>query len=206
MRQDMIPRRYTQSSAGRRALSGLGDLIDDYQTVIMTIGDSVNWLNNSRQLVYSTNSSNLVSKWNSLMMTAESLRKRAAAIHYQPSVTGFIENLFGTPSNVPVVGWLDRAISSDMAVYTADAQQFISDVAQLKLSIDQYNRLIASGVSASDASNTIDSAQLGFFDKIKNAVKMPAYALGGIAVVILLILYSPQIKAGFSSLKTRIKK
>ena len=201
MHQEMIPLRFKN-----RGLSGLGDLIDDYQNVLMTISDSYGWLQRARDAVNATRAASLITKWNALMLTGENLRQRAAAIHYQPSVTGFIENLFGAPSNLPIIGTIDRAMSSDMAVYTADGQQFIADTAQLKLAVDQYNRLIASGVSATDASNTIDQAQEGFFSKIGHALEWPAIGIGSVVALIALLIFAPEIKAGLSVLKKSRQK
>lgn len=202
---ERIPRRYTGKS-----LAGLGDLLDEYNSAISDSDSAYSWLSSAQQAVAATGSSTLSANWQKLLMTGESLRTRAAAIHYQPSIPGFIENFFGASSNIPIVGTIDRLISSDLSVWTADAQQFLSDVAQLKLAVGQYQRLVASGVSPSDASNTIDQAQQSFFSKVGSALKWPAISITSIAVVVALVIFMPEIKAGFAVVRraggTRGKK
>ena len=104
------------------------------------------------------------------------------------------------------MGTIDRALSSELAVFTGDAQKFIADSEQLKLALDQYSRLVKSGVSPVDAANTIDQAQAGVFDKITQAIKWPAIGLGAVLIVGALIMFAPEIKAGFKALKSKVKQ
>lgn len=197
-RKLLIPRRFE-----RRGLGGLGDLIDEYSTASAELSNAYQWLGRANAEVTATNSPTLYGKWQNLLIRGEELRARAAKIHLEPSIAGFIENIFGAPTNVPIIGTIERAMSSDIAVYTADAQKYVSEVAQLKLGLDQYKRMIASGVSPGEASNAIESAEQGFFDKVTGALKFGGATVGIIALIAAAIIFMPEIKAGIRGIRKR---
>lgn len=203
----LIPRRYRgRTQAG---LAGLGDVIDQFTQAIMDASDAYAYLNGAKDAVTATNSPKLISLWQSLIIRGQELRTRAGTINTSPSVGGFIENLFGSfaiPSNIPVIGTIDRLGASDMAVYTADAQQFLADVSNLKLLIQQYNALIQSGINPSDATKAIEQQQTGFFSSLTSAIAAPAIGIGLIALVAAAIIFAPELKAGFHAIKGKIKK
>ena len=192
----LMPRRYRN----RKNLNGLGDLIDDFTSVSFELGTAYNWLLNAKNKVTEVRSSKLLSSWQELILRGEELRSRGAKIQTEPSVYGFIQNIFGASSNIPIVGAIDRVLSSDLAVYTGDAQKFLSDVEQLKLSIDQYKRLIDSGISRSDAGKIIEQEQVGFFEGFVDAVKFPVFGIGIAAIVITAIIFAPEIKLGLKAI------
>ena len=199
----LIPRRYKTRVSG---VAGLGDLIDQYTQAILDASDAYAYLQGAKNAIASTGSQKLINNWQQLILTGQELRNRGAKINTQPSITGFIDNLFGASSNIPIIGTIDRALSSDLAVYTADVQQFLADVTALKLAIQQYNELIHSGVAQSDATAIIDKSQAGFFESIKGALTYTGIGVGAIALIAAAIIFAPEIKAAFYALKSRYKK
>lgn len=192
-----LPRRYRH----RKNLGGLGDLIDEYSTVVLELGTAYSWLLRAKSEVTSTRSPKLVSKWQELILRGEDLRARGTRIQTEPSISGFIENIFGASSNIPILGTIDRALSSDLAVYTADGQKFLSETEQLKLSIDQYKRLLQSGINSGDAGRIIEKEQTGLFDSFTEAIKFPTIGIGFAAIALIAIIFSPEIKLGLKALR-----
>jgi hypothetical protein len=187
-------------------LAGLGDVLDDYTKAVSDSGDAYSWLLANKDAVYATNTPSLISSYQNLILTGEALRQRGAQIHTDPSFTGWLQNLFGTPTNVPIIGTVERALSNDIAVWTADAQKFVSDVTQLKLSVDQYNRLVSSGVAPSDAVSTIEQANQSVLSQIGGAIKWPAISIGAIVLIGALLVFAPEIKAGFRAMKSKVRQ
>ncbi len=198
----LIPRRGTRLDRLSK-LDGLDDLLDDFYSATNDLGTSYAWLGSAKNAIQATGSSYLMSSWRDLLMRGEELRARAAKLNLDPSITGFIQNLIGPVTNIPMLGYFDRLTSTDLAVYVGDAQKYVSDVSQLKLAVDQYNRMVASGVSQSDAVNAIDQANQSIFSKITSSLAMPAAGLGLVAVAALVFFFLPEIKAGISVLRKR---
>lgn len=194
----LIPRRLKRAN-----LEGLGDALDDYNQAVLDSSDAYNWLMRSKDVVYSVGSDDMRQSYQNLILQGEDLRQRVASFHLEPSIGGFIDSIFGGAFNIPGAGVI--ASSSQMTGLTQQLQNFIAYVEQLKLNVEQFQRMTKAGVSETDARNAIDQANMSLLDKVASAVKWPAVGIGVVLLVGALIIFSPEIKMGFKAIRGKVK-
>lgn len=199
-RQEVIPK----CMRGQN-LAGLGDLVDDYAKAVLDLSDAYSWLQFAGAKVNATGAPTLIQSWKNLIQRGEIIRADFAKYHLEPSVLGFVDNLFGGAFHLPGM----TVATSQMQGLVFNANTFISDVGQLKLALQQYQQLVKSGVSPTEASASVEAAQQTFFDKVGGAVG-GALKFGGISVIAIaviagLVVFGPELKALFHSMKGRGK-
>ena len=199
LNQEFIPARLRG-----RNLDGLGDLLTDYQLAVQDFSDGYVWLMKNHAAVAATGSTQLMNTYNDLLQKSEGWKQEVAAYQVKPSFWGFLTDIVGTitqPASFDIGGKIISSTELGGIVY--GLQQMIAETEQLQLNVQQYQRLVASGVPAGQAVSTIEQSNQTLLDKISGAVKWPAIGLGSLAVVGLLIVFAPEIKAAFRGLKSK---
>lgn len=186
-----IPRRFQGQN-----LAGLGDLLDDYTNAVMQFSDAYSWLIRARPDVQKTGSAKLLQKYSDLLQKGEGWRQMVTAYQVDPSIIGWLSNIFGTLTNWGTVTIGGKILSTtELGGIVHGLEQVTGEIKQLKLSVDQYNRLVASGTPPQEAARLIDEAQTGWLERIGGAIKWPAIGLSTILAIGALVIFAPEIKA-----------
>lgn len=185
----IIPRRFEGQD-----LAGLGDLLDDYTRAVSDFSDAYVWLMRSRDAVVKTGSQKLIDKYNDLLMKGEGWRQMIAAYQIQPNVWNWLSNLFGTVTNWSSITVGGKILSTtELGGIVHGLQEMITEIHALKQAVEQYRRLVSSGVPAAEASRVIDEAHTTFLDRAASTLKF-GLGMGTIALILAAIVFLPEIK------------